>query len=528
MRHGSQEGNGFTDMNETNFDFKSANDRRRKRRLIYVIGVILSVVFLVLAGIFVYLAVRTEFLTEVYLIIIIAVLVILFGLEIFLTCNSRKKGRCIAGIIISVILSLCLGWASYMVAKTYGVLNSITNPISQVTHIGVFVLDDDEAVNIAGAADYTFGILQEMDRENTDSAIEKINKKLDKSIKTYEYTGTIDMVNSLFDGNSGAIILNTGYLSLIKETEGYEDIESKIREIETIAVKEKSDNKNSSEDDEEKEIKEVFTVLISGIDSRVGLVEKSRTDVNIIATVNTATKQVLLVSTPRDYFVPLSISNGARDKLTHAGIYGIDVCMDTLGMLYDVDINYYFRVNFSGFEKIIDAVGGITVYSDYDFYSYCSYDEIGKRLHYTRGENELDGTGALYFARERYAFPTGDRQRGENQMQVIKKVAEKLLSVELLKNYSSIMETVQDSFETTVPYSTISSIVRNQLKKGGEWNIVSYSVDGYGSTEAPYSLGGAYASVMIPNKETVETAKELIDKVISGETVSVETGDVSE
>ena len=336
------------------------------------------------------------------------------------------------------------------------------------------------------------------------------------------------MVNSLFDGNSGAIILNTGYLSLIKETEGYEDIESKIREIETIAVKEKSDNKNSSEDDEEKEIKEVFTVLISGIDSRVGLVEKSRTDVNIIATVNTATKQVLLVSTPRDYFVPLSISNGARDKLTHAGIYGIDVCMDTLGMLYDVDINYYFRVNFSGFEKIIDAVGGITVYSDYDFYSYCSYDEIGKRLHYTRGENELDGTGALYFARERYAFPTGDRQRGENQMQVIKKVAEKLLSVELLKNYSSIMETVQDSFETTVPYSTISSIVRNQLKKGGEWNIVSYSVDGDGSTKTPYSLGGAYASVMIPNKETVETAKELIDKVISGETVSVETGDVSE
>ena len=333
MRHGSQEGNGFTDMNETNFDFKSANDRRRKRRLISVIGVILSVVFLVLAGIFVYLAVRTEFLTEVYLIIIIAVLVILFGLEIFLTCNSRKKGRCIAGIIISLILSLCLGWASYMVAKTYGVLNSITNPISQVTHIGVFVLDDDEAVNIAGAADYTFGILQEMDRENTDSAIEKINKKLDKSIKTYEYTGTIDMVNSLFDGNSGAIILNTGYLSLIKETEGYEDIEYKRREIETIAVKEKSDNKNSSEDDEEKEIKEVFTVLISGIDSRVGLVEKSRTDVNIIATVNTATKQVLLVSTPRDYFVPLSISNGARDKLTHAGIYGIDVCMDTLGML---------------------------------------------------------------------------------------------------------------------------------------------------------------------------------------------------
>lgn len=515
-------------MNETNFDFKSANERRRKRRLISVIGLVLSVIFLVFAGIFVYLAIRTEFLAEIFVIIIIALLMILFGLEVFLTCNSRKKGRCIAGIIISLVLSLCLGWASFMIVQTYGALNIITNPISQVTHIGVFVLSDDEAAGIADAADYTFGILKEMDRENTDSAVEKINSELNKSIKTHEYTGTIDMVNSLFDGNSGAIILNTGYLSLIKETEGYEDIESKIREIKTVEIKEKKDNKGSSEDDAEEEVKEVITVLISGIDSRVGLVEKSRTDVNIIATINTKTKQVLLVSTPRDYFVPLSISNGARDKLTHAGIYGINVCMDTLGMLYDIDIDYYFRVNFSGFEKIIDNIGGITVYSDYDFYSYCSYDEIGKRLHYTVGENKLDGTGALYFARERYAFPTGDRQRGENQMQVIQKVAEKLLSTEMLKNYSALMETVKDSFETTIPYSTISSIVRNQLKKGGEWNIVSYSVDGYGSTEAPYSLGGAYASVMIPNKETVEKAKELIDKVVSGEIVTVsEAGDVS-
>lgn len=180
-------------MNETNFDFKSANERRRKRRLISVIGLVLSVIFLVFAGIFVYLAIRTEFLAEIFVIIIIALLMILFGLEVFLTCNSRKKGRCIAGIIISSVLSLCLGWASFMIVQTYGALNIITNPISQVTHIGVFVLSDDEAAGIADAADYTFGILKEMDRENTDSAVEKINSELNKSIKTHEYTGTIDM-----------------------------------------------------------------------------------------------------------------------------------------------------------------------------------------------------------------------------------------------------------------------------------------------------------------------------------------------
>jgi LCP family protein required for cell wall assembly len=162
-------------------------------------------------------------------------------------------------------------------------------------------------------------------------------------------------------------------------------------------------------------------VYISGMDTWGHISVASRSDVNILAAVNPQTKQILLVSTPRDYYVPLSISGGAKDKLTHAGIYGIDVSEDTMEMLYDVDIDYYFKLNFSGFEGLIDAMGGITVWSDYDF----TVDPI---KHYVVGENQLTGLEALAFARERHAFAGGDRQRGTNQMNVIQSVIDKMCS----------------------------------------------------------------------------------------------------
>ena len=255
----------------------------------------------------------------------------------------------------------------------------------------------------------------------------------------------------------------------------------------------------------------IFTVYISGIDNRGALIARSRSDVNILASINTATKQVALISTPRDFYVPLSISGGARDKLTHAGIYGVEVCMDTMEMLYNVNVDYYFRVNFGGFEEIIDALGGVTVYSENSF-STTNYS-------FSAGDNYMDGPMALEFVRERHAFASGDRQRGKNQMAVIRAVINKALSPDILMNYSSMLSAVEGSFETSVPYDTISAIVRDQLDKGGEWNIVSYSVDGYGDSQIPYSMS-QYAYVMVPYEDTVETAKNLIYQVYTGQTVS--------
>lgn len=255
---------------------------------------------------------------------------------------------------------------------------------------------------------------------------------------------------------------------------------------------------------------EIYTIYISGIDTRGDMTASSLSDVNIILTVNTRTKQILMVSTPRDYYVPLSISNGVPDKLTHAGIYGVNVCMDTLEMLYDIDINYYFRLNFGGFIKIIDALGGITINSDYDF---DSKNVAG--YHFNKGENMVNGEAALAFCRERYSFSEGDRQRGRNQMAVIQGVVNKITSPELLKNYLSVMDSLEGCFETNIPYETISSLVKDQLDKGGSWEVLSYSADGTGDNQKPYSMSQT-AYVMVPDTATVDKARSLMQKVREG------------
>lgn len=198
-------------------------------------------------------------------------------------------------------------------------------------------------------------------------------------------------------------------------------------------------------------------------------------------------------------------------KLTHAGIYGVDVSEDTLSMLYDVDIDYYFRVNFSGFEQLIDALGGITVQSDYRF-------DVEPSFHYEEGANYVNGEEALAFARERYAFAEGDRQRGKNQMAVITGVINKMMSPAILKNFSGLLEGLEGSFESDIPYEDLAGLVRMQLAEGGSWNIVTYSVDGTGKKASTYSMN-RQLYVMEPDQSTVDHAKELIRQAENGETL---------
>lgn len=186
--------------------------------------------------------------------------------------------------------------------------------------------------------------------------------------------------------------------------------------------------------------------------------------------------------------------------------------MDTLGMLYDIPVKKYFRVNFAGFVKIIDALGGIEVNSDYDFTT--------GGYTFTKGSNYVDGEAALAFARERHAFAEGDRQRGKNQMEVIKGVIQKAMSPELLSNYTNMLSAVEGCFETNFSYDKIAELVRDQLADGGSWNIVSYSVDGTGDSRKPYSMS-AYAYVMVPDQKTVDKAKELMQQVVDGEVINL-------
>lgn len=484
-------------------------------------GIIITAVLVLFIVLFMDLLSGTNLIPTKFLVMAGVVFVLYTAAVLILTWNAKHLGRFVFGFILTVLMMVLVMVGSNYIVKGVNTLAGITQTTVEIADVGVYVKRDDPAAQMSDITDYNFGILESLDRDNTDKAIDEIEKELGTKLQITEYPGLAELVDSILTtGETQAIILNSAFIELISDMEGYEDADESLREfhvqqVETIieiVVDRDAENKDGSasaaKDDQ------VFTMYISGIDSRTGLIAKSRSDVNIIATVNTETRQMLLVSTPRDYYVPLSISNGQEDKLTHAGIYGVDVSVETLEMLYDMDIDYYFRVNFTGFERIIDELGGITVYSEYAFES-----QNAKGYSFVKGENNLDGSAALAFSRERYAFADGDRQRGKNQMAVIKAVVNKALSPVLLTNFSGIMDSVSGSFETSMPYDVLSGLVKDQLDKGGDWNIVSYSVDGTGASKKPYSLS-TNAYVMVPDYSTVETAISMMNQVKAGEILS--------
>ena len=262
--------------------------------------------------------------------------------------------------------------------------------------------------------------------------------------------------------------------------------------------------------------KEPFVVYLSGVDTRGELTEKARSDVNILAAVNPETKQVVLINTPRDYYVDLAGTN-SKDKLTHAGLYGVQTSMDTLGNLYGVDVQHYIRINFAGFINIVDALGGVDVYSDQAFTSVGSpgyYDPTT----FAEGWNHLDGKSALAFARERHAFASGDIQRGINQMKVIDAMMNKIKSPTVLMSFSKLMDAVSDCFVTSLSQEQISALVRMQLASLSDWDIQSYAVTGTsGKSSQCYSAKGQSLYVMKPDENSVNQAKELIASVLGGE-----------
>ncbi|MDD6629378.1 MAG: LCP family protein [Faecalibacterium sp.] len=268
--------------------------------------------------------------------------------------------------------------------------------------------------------------------------------------------------------------------------------------------------------------KEPFVIYLSGVDTRGELTENARSDVNILAAVNPVTKRVALVNTPRDYYVDLA-GTSSKDKLTHAGLYGVETSMETLGNLYGVNVDHYIRINFAGFISIIDALGGVDVYSDQAFTSVGSpgyYDPTT----FVEGWNHLDGKSALAFARERHAFASGDIQRGINQMKVIDAMLNKIKSPALLMGFSKIMDAASDCFVTSFSKDQISALVRMQLSDFAEWDIESYTVTGTSSSSTKcYSAKGQKLYVMKPDDSSVSKAREMIASVLGGEGTVADT-----
>ena len=451
--------------------------------------------FLILAGIFGLLAVFT-------------------GILMLPRWTGRLQGSC--GTFLSVVIFAVSCAASLLVMDAQGTIQGISGQTGGKLTMAVYVRTDDPAQTIADAADYDFAVVQGYDEARTRQAVEAIETELGKTITVNEYAGARELLEAFFSGQSDAMILNSAYANLLEDLEGYEDFYSRVRilyEVNSSAWSAIFENVGEIiQGDKDAITDEPFVVYISGSDTRDKKLSTSRSDVNILAVVNPKTKQVLLINTPRDYYVPNPASgSGAMDKLTHCGIYGIECSMQALGDLYGVEVDYYAQINFTGFETMIDAIGGVTVWSDVSF-------NTVDGGHFDAGELHLDGAEALAFARERKNLPGGDNARGQNQMKVIRAVIDKMTSgTTILSNYSGIMESLEGMFATSLTADEISALVKMQLKDMAQWNISSYAVTGYDGSDVTYSMPGTNLYVMYQDEAMVAHGAALADRVIAGE-----------
>lgn len=487
----------------------------------FFLNKIALVAFTVLAGFFVYTAISTQMLDALRIALLCVVVAVPVIVVWWLSLTRSKPIRLAIGSVLAMIFCLVFAVGIRYINLGLDTLNTITAEEDETSLMTVYVRADDDR-EMEDLLSETFGTLAN-DQANTKAAVQQLDQEYNALLSTHTYSSAAELVDALNDGDVDVILADQGHMSVLEDLEGYEEAMSDLREVKSFHVVVETENNNTTASQEDT----VFSVYISGSDSRdSNIMATGRSDVNIIATVNTETRQVLLLNTPRDFYVPLSIASSydLPDKLTHAGLYGVDVSKDTLAQYYGIDIDYYFRVNFTGFETIIDALGGIEVDSEYDFYSTIAPTTI----HYTQGINKLDGYEALYYVRERYAFVNGDYQRGINQMQVIEAVANKAMSPAVLTSFTSLMDAVDDCFKTSIPTDLITSLVRDQLANGDEWNIVTYYVTGTGSSEYTYSIPSQKAYVTIPDETTVEMAKDLMQQVRDGKIIEDPNAEASD
>lgn len=387
----------------------------------------------------------------------------------------------------------------------------------------VYVRSFDTAESLADAASYSFGILEGYDDENTAQAVAAIEAEIGSTINTKSYLSVFEMANALMAGQLDAMVLNSGYISILEADDRYSMFSENTRVLADVKIEgsgEELDGSglllNAEADIAENGKLKPFIMYISGSDSREGTLDgNTRSDVNILAVVNPETRQVLLLNTPRDYYVPMPRAEGTFDKLTHCGVYGISCSMQALAALYEHDIQYYAQLNFEGLEKLVDAIGGITIESDVAF---TLYQKVGK---IKVGENNLNGKLALAYARTRKGLDGGDLARGNHQMQVIKAIVDKATSgTTIITNYTAIMDSIDGMFVMNVPMSLIGEVMKRQLADMSGWNIMSYTVRGEGGYSECYSAPGEQLYVLIPYESHINKAKQLIDMVINGETLT--------
>lgn len=435
---------------------------------------------------------------------IIALLIGIMDVIIFVLLKTKKKKK--FGYIFGTVLISILSVATFYILKTNNILLSF-NKNYKTYNYSVVVLNKSDYTKINDIQNKELGYYK-TDGEECDKSLEELKNKVTTINKSYNNID--DLALSLLNNEIDSILIENSYLDILEENasrnQEIANFSDEIKIIYTFSVK-----INITDISKDVNVtKQPFSIYISGIDTYGTVASVSRSDVNMVITINPKTQQILLTSIPRDYYVTLHNITGYRDKITHAGLYGIDMSVQTIEDLLDIKINYYVKVNFTSIIDIVNTVGGVSVYSDYSFTSIDGYN-------YTEGYNLVNGEEALSFVRERKAFATGDKQRIKNQQALIKALFKKCTSKDIIVKYNSLLNSVSNSIVTNIPTDRLTSLIKMQLSKNYDWTITSNSLEGENASNYTYSTPTQKVYVMEPDEESVEEAKALIESIINGE-----------
>ena len=474
-------------------------------------GLYISIVTGILTALFIYELYKLSLLPAAILAgIIITVLLMWILSAICLIKEDLHLAWRIVGGLLAVCLALASAGGMYYANTGNKALEELSDQEGK-SIVAVYVLNNHVIEDVKDLEGRKIGVLKTMSAQGTDVCLEEL-KKAGVNVTTEEFDSSYRMTQALKGQAIDGMILDQGYLDTLLEMPGMENLDEEIVPVAQYYYDAPKTNQAETVDT----AMEPFTVYISGIDTRENkLLRNSRSDVNLLATVNPESHEILLVSIPRDYYVEtvcepdMGCMNGAMDKLTHTGLHGPETTEMTLEKLFDTSINYNVRVNFSSLVDVVDELGGVQLYNPEAFTSVSGPT-------FQQGDITLNGQQALAFVRERYAFTDGDRARGRNQMRVLTAIINKMMSPKILTNFTGIMNSLSNSFETNMSEKDIKALVQAQLADPAKWTIYSYSVTGSGGTDYTAELGDN-AYVMYPDQTTVDNAKADIKAVLSGE-----------
>lgn len=416
--------------------------------------------------------------------------------------HRKTKPREIIGKVISLLLSVLMVFGSVMINKGYSTLDDITNSNTKSTHYAIVVLKSSKIDSLSELQNESIEYCLQYDKEKDMNQVIAEAKKKESSLNfdvamTYSKLG-----DDLYNNTVNAILINTAYNGMFEEN--HPDFQNEVKEIWTSDIETKVKDFSTRVS----VTNTPFIIYISGIDTYGSITTVSRSDVNMIVTVNPNTKKILLTSIPRDYYVTLA-NMKKKDKLTHSGIAGPENTVKTMAQFLGTDINYYARVNFTSLVTMVDALGGITVNVDQDF-SAGGYS-------YKLGPQQMNGEEALAYSRERHSFADGDNVRVKHQQDVLMAMLNKMMSPAVITNYSSVLKAISGCFETNMASSDITDLIKMQINDNASWTFKQKQFTGTGVMQT----GGAYMPdsklyYMIPNDDSVKENLQAIKDVLNG------------